>query len=107
MLKLGVAVLRLYPLKPVTARCSVRDTVLPLGGGPYESSPLLVPGGTSVFIAVDHMHRRKDIFREDADTVRPQRWATLHPGRGFAQFERGPHTCIGCKQLLLLMLLCL
>lgn len=105
MLTLGAAALRLYPILPVTARCSVRDTVLPRGGGPDDASPLLVPGGTSVFIALYPMHRRKDIFGEDADTFRPERWATLQPHWGFAPFGEGPHTCIGRKQLRLPMLL--
>ena len=89
--------LRLHPVVPLTTRWCNKDTILPRGGGPDEAHPLLVPQGTSVYVAFYPMHRRKDIFGDDADEFRPERWATLKPGWGFTPFGGGPRICIGRK----------
>ena len=94
---LEFAALRLHPIVPLTTRWCNKDTILPRGGGSDEASPLLVPQGTSVYLAFYPMHRRKDIFGEDADNFRPERWATLKPGWGFVPFGGGPRICIGRK----------
>jgi cytochrome P450 len=41
------------------------------------------------------MHRRKDIYGEDANEFRPERWETLRPGWEFLPFNGGPRICIG------------
>lgn len=56
------------------------DTVLPVGGGPDGKCPIFVPAGTLVGYQVYVLQRRKDIFGEDADEFRPERWETLRPG---------------------------
>ena len=92
--------MRLYPTVPFIIRWCNKDTILPRGGGPDEQSPLLVPRGTSVYLAFYPMHRRKDIFGEDADEFKPERWATLRPGWAFLPFSGGPRVCIGRKDFL-------
>jgi cytochrome P450 len=43
------------------------------------------------------MHRRTDIFGEDADVFDPERWlkGNLRPGWGYIPFSGGPRVCIG------------
>ncbi len=72
--------LRLYPPVPGNARMAVVDTILPLGGGPDRKSPLLIPAKTMVEYSLYSMHRRKDLYGEDADEYRPERWESLRPG---------------------------
>ena len=96
------AALRLYPTVPFIIRWCNKDTILPRGGGPDELSPLLVPRGTSVYLAFYPMHRHKDIFGEDADEFKPERWATLRPGWNFLPFSGGPRVCIGRRYFFIL-----
>ena len=75
-----VEALRLHPVVPGNSRSAVRDTVLPLGGGPDGKSPLFVPKGTLLIYHVYSMHRREDLYGEDANEFKPERWETLRPG---------------------------
>ena len=59
---------------------ATRDTVLPVGGGPDGKSPVFVPAKTIVQYAVFSMHRRKDLYGEDADEFIPERWEKLKTG---------------------------
>jgi cytochrome P450 len=59
---------------------AITDTVLPVGGGPDGKSPILVKAGTQVNYQVWVMHRRKDLYGEDAEEFKPERWETLRPG---------------------------
>ena len=85
--------LRLHPPVPGNERLAVVDTVLPLGGGPDGSAPLLVRKGTIVSYVPYVMHRRKDLFGEDADEFRPERWEHLRPGWEYLPFNGGPRIC--------------
>lgn len=69
--------LRLNPPVAANMREAVRDTVLPRGGGPDGKAPVFVRKGTNVRYLPWVMHRRKDIFGEDADEFRPERWEGL------------------------------
>lgn len=67
--------LRLYQPVPLNTRVAVRDTVLPVGGGPDGSKPVAVRKGQQVQWNVYAMHRRKDMWGEDALEYKPERWA--------------------------------
>lgn len=69
--------MRLYPIVPTTSRVAIRDTVLPRGGGPDEKSPTMVKKGDLVQWSSYVLHRRTDIYGEDADQFRPERWEKL------------------------------
>ncbi|KAI1492228.1 cytochrome P450, partial [Biscogniauxia mediterranea] len=41
------------------------------------------------------MHRRKDIYGDDADEFRPERWESLRLTFEYLPFNAGPRICIG------------
>ena len=95
--------LRLYPSVPINTRTATRTTVLPTGGGPDRTSPVLVPKGTAVAYSVYSMHRRPDLYGMDAEIFRPERWEESMPMHqdktkaawGYLPFNGGPRICIG------------
>ena len=103
MLSSCFTVLRLYPSVPVNMRQTMKSTVLPVGGGPDGSSPILVRKWEAVSYSVYAMHRRKDLYGEDADQFRPDRWDPSsgkgpdlrNIGWGYLPFNGGPRICLG------------
>ncbi|OAA53167.1 cytochrome P450 monooxygenase CYP52X1 [Cordyceps fumosorosea ARSEF 2679] len=87
--------LRLYPIVPMNGRSAVKDTVLPVGGGPDGRSPILVRKGQDVGYSVHVMHHRTDLWGADADDFRPERWEKRKPGWDYLPFNGGPRICIG------------
>lgn len=93
--------LRLYPIVPENSRVAREDTTLPRGGGKNGDLPLFIPKGEIVGWSLYTMHRRKDIFGEDAEDFRPERWldaeneTPLRPGWAYLPFSGGPRVCIG------------
>ncbi|KAK0715423.1 cytochrome P450 [Lasiosphaeris hirsuta] len=90
--------LRLYPPVPVNNREAVRTTILPTGGGPDGTSPMMVRKGEMVFFSQYVTSRKKNIFGEDADNFRPERWETGELddiGWGYSPFIGGPRQCLG------------
>jgi cytochrome P450 len=95
--------LRLYPPLPLNIRTATRDTVLPTGGGPDGTAPLLILKGGNVAFSVYAMHRRPDLYGLDAELFRPERWddpeLTLKKAGlerwGFLPFNGGPRVCLG------------
>lgn len=85
--------LRVHPVVPGNSRLCIRDTVLPLGGGPNQNAPLFVPKGTIVVYHPYALHRRKDLYGEDADEFKPERWEHLRPGWEYLPFNGGPRIC--------------
>ena len=84
-------------------RQATKTTVLPVGGGPDGSSPILVRKGEAVSYSVYAMHRRKDLYGDDADQFHPDRWEP-NPGKapdlrnigwGYLPFNGGPRVCLG------------
>lgn len=88
-------ILRLYPVVPVNNRAASKDTVLPVGGGLDGKSPLYLKKGQEVGYSVHVMHRRKDVWGQDADDFRPERWEKRRSGWHYLPFNGGPRICIG------------
>ncbi|KAI1654138.1 cytochrome P450 52E1 [Daldinia decipiens] len=87
--------LRLNPPVAANAREAVRDTILPTGGGPDRKSPIFVTKGTILRYLPWTLHRRQDIYGDDADEFRPERWETLRTTFEYIPFNAGPRICIG------------
>ncbi|TGO68631.1 hypothetical protein BOTNAR_0022g00390 [Botryotinia narcissicola] len=86
--------LRLYPLVPFNVRQANKDTTLPHGGGKDGKSKVFIPKGSIVEYSVFVMHRRKDIWGDDAE-FRPERWEGKKVGWEFLPFNGGARICIG------------
>lgn len=93
---------RMYPIVPSNSRQALNDAVLPRGGGPDGQSPIAVPKGAYVVYLSWSMHRRSDIFGENAHIFDPTRWLDerhssnpLRPGWAYIPFSGGPRVCIG------------
>ena len=99
------SVLRLYPSVPVNTRSALKTTTLPFGGGSDGESRILVRKGEAVGYCVYAMHRRQDIYGDDAHLFRPSRWAEgpengpdlSNVGWGYLPFNGGPRVCPGRK----------
>jgi cytochrome P450 len=90
-----VAAQRLLPTVPSNSREAVRDTYLPLGGGPDGKLPMLVRESTQVMYHPFAMHRREDLFGPNPEEFDPDRWDDLKPGWEYVPFNGGPRICLG------------
>ena len=88
-------VLRVHSVVPINNRVAVKNTTLPYGGGPDQRSPVAVKKGQTVVFSVYVMHRRKDLWGEDALEFKPERWERRVPAWQFLPFLGGPRICIG------------
>ncbi|KAK7419772.1 hypothetical protein QQX98_003144 [Neonectria punicea] len=89
-------VLRLYPINPINSRVAIRDTTLPRGGGKDGLSPVFIAKGQRLIFSSSALHRRKDIYGQDAMQLRPERWETLRQSTWeYIPFGGGPRVCIG------------
>ncbi|KAF4628927.1 hypothetical protein G7Y89_g9221 [Cudoniella acicularis] len=89
--------LRLDAVVPLNTRMALVDTCLPRGGGPDGKSPIFVPAGTNIAFHVTALHRRKDLWGDDAEEFRPERWEKIK-GQGawmYQPFGGGPRNCPG------------
>ncbi|KAI9652536.1 MAG: hypothetical protein M1831_006727 [Alyxoria varia] len=90
--------LRLYPPVPLNTRFCKHTTSLPRGGGPDGTSPILVRENMPVAYSVYHMQRRKDLYGEDANSFRPERWEEgelTDIKWAYLPFNGGPRICLG------------
>lgn len=93
--------LRVMPVVPGNSHEAIRDTVLPLGGGPDGKAPVLVKKGEVVGYTTWSMHRREDFYGPDALEFKPERWETLRPGWEYLPFNGGPRICVGQQYALM------
>ncbi|TGO54554.1 hypothetical protein BCON_0105g00140 [Botryotinia convoluta] len=87
--------LRLYPLVPWNFRVANKDTTLLRGGGKDGKSKVFVKKGTVVEYSVFALHRRKELWGEDAGEFKPERWEGRKRGWEYLPFNGGPRICIG------------
>ncbi|KAI9723684.1 MAG: hypothetical protein M1812_000984 [Candelaria pacifica] len=87
--------LRIYPVVPANGRRAVKDTTLPRGGGPDGQSPIFVKKHTQVGYSVHVMHHRKDLWGEDAEEFKPERWEGRKSDWSYLPFNGGPRICLG------------
>ncbi|KAL8119104.1 cytochrome P450 704C1-like [Apium graveolens] len=84
--------LRLFPAVPLDGRCADMDDILPDG---YK-----LRKGDSVYYLAYAMGRSQDIWGDDAEDFRPERWlvdGTFKPESPFkfVSFHAGPRICLG------------
>lgn len=85
---------RLTPVVGQSARIAVKDTVIPKGGGESGDAPVYVRKGDTVQFNYFTLHRRTDVYGDDAETFRPSRWDDLHIGTwDYLPFSGGPRVC--------------
>ena len=83
---------------PLNNREAIRTTILPTGGGPDGNSPILVRKGELVVFSQYVNSRKKNIYGQDADDFRPERWETgelENIGWAYFPFNGGPRQCLG------------
>ncbi|KAI1407141.1 cytochrome P450 [Hypoxylon sp. FL1857] len=94
--------LRLYPIFPLLGRVALRDTILPVGGGPSHNCPIFVPKGSPVVMAYYALHRNTSVFGDDIEAFRPERWNSVTPGHWeFMGFGNGDRACLGQEKALI------
>ncbi|KAI3339561.1 cytochrome P450 [Ustulina deusta] len=88
--------LRLYPVFPQNNRISLKDTVLPAGGGSDGTAPVFAPAGTLFDTSFSTLHRDPKIWGPDANEFRPSRWENDYspPPFTFMPFGAGPRQCL-------------
>ena len=86
---------RITPLATFNQRQCLSTTILPVGGGPTGEDPLLVSKGDIIEVYYRAMHRSKDLWGDDADEYRPDRWDTARPEWAYTPFGGGPRICPG------------
>ena len=89
---------RLNPAIGTNTRMALRDTLLPTGGGSsgYGTSSIFVQKGEVVTFSFYALHRRRDLFGDDANAFRPERWESLRPAHwSYLPFGGGPRVCPG------------
>lgn len=72
--------------------------VLPRGGGPDGTAPILMRRGELVVDSQYVNARRKNVYGPDAEELRPERWEgnqTNPFGWAYFPFNRGPRACLG------------
>lgn len=87
---------RLHHPLGLNVRVAFNDVTLPTGGGKSGKEPLAVQKGTTIIYSLMGMQRRKDIYGEDAEVFRPERWEESNINRWhFIPYNHGPRICMG------------
>jgi cytochrome P450 len=85
---------RLSPVVAQSARSALNDTTIPTGGGESGDSPIYVLKDDTVQFDFHTLHRRPEIYGEDVDSFRPDRWNDLSLGTwDYLPFGGGPRVC--------------
>ncbi|KAJ6529848.1 cytochrome P450 [Mycena capillaripes] len=102
--------MRVLPPVGFSFREAIEDDVLPLSKSYLDKNGRLydrirIRKGTSIRIPISAVHRDKEIWGDDADTFRPERWEAIPEAVGgipsvwgnLLTFLAGPHNCIGFR----------
>lgn len=89
--------LRVATVIPMNERTALRDTILPVGGGPDGKDKVFVPEGTQILIPTYAMQHRRDLWGDDVEEFVPERWETTQPGWEYIPFGAGERKCLGRK----------
>lgn len=89
--------MRITAVIPMNERTSLRDTVLPTGGGEDGTKPIFVLEGTQILIPQYALQHRPDIWGEDVEEFIPERWEDRKFGFEWIPFGGGPRKCLGRK----------
>lgn len=87
--------LRLGSIVPAIIRSANKDVVLPRGGGKHGKPPIFVAKGTTIIICIHALHRRTDLWGDDAEAFNPDRWSLNRLDWSFLPFSKGRRRCIG------------
>lgn len=85
--------LRLYPALPTVSRICLSETALPYGGGPDGSQPICMVEGDTFSWNNYTMNRNPEVYGEDFESFRPERWADIRPGWNYLPFGGGARHC--------------
>ena len=78
----------------MNSREAIRDTVLLRGGGSDGTSSTLVLAGSVVGWHCYSIHKRADIFGDESEEFRPERWASLQPVWAYVLSNGGSRVCL-------------
>ncbi|PNP47752.1 hypothetical protein THARTR1_10437 [Trichoderma harzianum] len=92
--------LRLQGPSSRVQKVAIRDTILPVGGGPDGKSPLFLEKGTDIILNLWGLHHDKDIWGDDVDQFKPERFADKRFTWDFVPFLGGPRICPAQQQVL-------
>jgi cytochrome P450 len=89
--------LRLHAPASMVTRVALRDTILPVGGGPDQLSPLFIAKGTAVISNLYAVHMNPEIWGDDVEEFKPERWGQGRPlweaKWQYEPFWGGPRMC--------------
>ncbi|KAF8332801.1 cytochrome P450 monooxygenase CYP63 [Cantharellus anzutake] len=94
--------LRLFPPVPTIPKASRTACLVP-GDHTTNGKPAYIPAGEeTILLSVFALHRKKDVWGEDAELFVPERWIdkdgrhkVLNNSRAFYPFGAGPRACLG------------
>lgn len=102
--------LRLESAVVATVRTSTKADLIPLSkpiispATGQSLSHIPIPAGQTIFLSIYSANRNQDVWGEDAEEFKPERWLTEKAGHGgtgvFAgllTFLAGPRSCVGYK----------
>ena len=91
--------LRLCPGAPAIIRKATQNVIIPRGGGKDGNSPVLVPQNSFVVLCIHALHHREDIWGEDVEDFKPERWQEHQFAWDYLPFSAGPRKCLGRELL--------
>lgn len=83
---------------PLNNRTATKTTLLPTGGGPDGTSPILVRKGELAVYSQYVKSRKKNNWSPDAYEFHPERWENAELfkiGWAYFPFSGGPRQCLG------------